>query len=290
MKMNINLMIAFVGLLVLLVGLIFYVSEPNKFGVLVIPLTGVGTSVLATGLTSWLVTKHIGGIDVTSIVQALRENSNFVRMNHTLKIVFTLTQDNVVHLDGEHIFTLVNQKNRLARKTFEIYTDLGGWNKRGGFRSVVEPSNNVLEGISLTRCIMSANGKTYFTKGYDIPAKSGAIFQFNTFGNYRRVDRLIWTVQDLSMDFTVTLVNNTGIKNAFFIKVNHHRERDIRDRLTNLPASTDGQEIVRLDFKCEVLPYQGFEVMWDFESVKRSLPESEVESAIPAHAALMPPH
>ncbi len=160
---------------------------------------------------------------------------------------------------------LVNQSGRRARKTFAIYTDLGSWGKRGGFESVVEPSGNVLHHDTLQASMTEINGKTYFTKSYDINHHSNATFRFITFGNYRRVDRLIWTVQDLSTDFCVRIVNNTGVHNPFVVKVNHHHERDIMDRLTTMPKSKDGHEVILLDFNCEVLPYQGFEVMWDFD-------------------------
>jgi len=271
MKFNLNLQIALYGLVILLAGLIFLALDSPKLGLFVVPFTGVGASILATGLTSWLVTRHFAGVDVNSIVQALTDSSAFVRVDHTLELVFSLAADNIVRVSGEHAFTLLNQRGRRSRKTFAIYTDLGSWNKCGGFESVVEPTGHVLHHEGLAACLAEIHGKTYFSKSYDINSKSTATFRFSTFGNYRRIDRLIWTVQDLSTDFCVRLINNTGIKGAFFIKVNHHREEDILDRLTTI--SKNDQEVIILDFNCDVLPYQGFEVMWNLDEAQSNCDE-----------------
>jgi hypothetical protein len=284
MKFNLNLQIALYGFVILLTGLIFLAYDPAKFGLFVVPLTGIGGSILATGLTSWLITRHFTGVDVTAIVRGLRESSNFVREQHKLEVSFTLVENNIVRIRGEHSFTLINQRGRRSRKTFAIYTDLGTWNKCGGFDSVVEPDGEVLHHETLKACIKEINGKTYFIKSYDINSKGTATFQFHTFGNYRRIDRLIWTVQDLSTDFCVRLVNNTGIKNAFLIKVNHHREKEILDGLRTITKDADDQEIITLDFNCEVLPYQGFEVMWNLDETPRNYHEEEIGSNI------QPPH
>ncbi len=267
MKFNLNIQIALYGSMMLLLGLVLLAigSAHPTLNLLAIPLTGIGASVLATGLTSWLVTIHFAGVDVTSIVQALAESSAFIRSDHSLKLIFTLGENGLVHVRGEHTFTLTNQKDRRSRKTFEIYTDLGSWNNCGGFDSVWEPTGHVLQHEALEQCIAKLNGKTYFTKSYDVNSKSSATFRFDTYGNYRRVDRLIWTVQDLSVDFRVELRNQTGIKDAFLIKVNHHREREILDRLKIVSSHNDNEEVFALDFNCEVLPYQGFEVMWNLD-------------------------
>jgi hypothetical protein len=286
MKFNLNLQLALYGLVILLGGLIFFALDSVKFGLLIIPFTGVGASILATGLTSWLITRHFTGVDVTSIVQALTESSKFIRVNHTLELIFTLKGDDSVSVSGEHAFTLINQQGRRSRKTFAIYTDLGSWNKCGGFEAVVEPSGNVLHHEALEACITEINGKTYFIKGYDINSKSTASFQFNTFGNYRRIDRLIWTVQDISTDFRVRVVNNTGIRNAFLIKVNHHRERDILDCCTTISKNADDQEVIILDFNCEVLPYQGFEVMWNLDEAMRNCHEQGAKTNIAPQKAI----
>jgi hypothetical protein len=267
MKFNLNLQIALYGLLILLIGLLFHAIDSARYVLAVVSLTGVGASILATGLTSWLITRHLAGIDVTAIVQALADISGFVRSDHSLELVFSLNKDGSVRITGEHAFTLMNHRGRWARKKFAIYTDLGSWNKRGGFESVVEPGGNVLQHEALAACMSEINGKTYFIKSYNINPRSSASFRFNTYGNYRRVDRLIWTVQDLSTDFYVRIVNNTGIKGAILIKVNHHRELEILERLTTLSKKSDGQEVIIIDFNCDVLPYQGFEVMWNLDEV-----------------------
>jgi hypothetical protein len=284
MKFNLNIQIALYGFLIMLIGLVLLPlgSRYPALNLFVIPLTSVGASVLAAGLTSWMVTVHFAGVDVTSIVQALAETSTFIRSDHELKLIISLCAPDHVRVRGEHSFTLVNQRGRRARKKFEIYTDLGSWNNCGGFESVCEPTGNVLHHEALEQCMVEVNGKTYFTKSYDINPKSSATFKFYTFGTYRRTDRLVWTVQDLSTDFKVDIKNETGINDAILIKVNHHREKDILEGLTIVPGNADKQEHFVLHFNCEVLPYQGFEVMWNLDPLP---PDRPVRSLAPAEPA-----
>lgn len=267
MKIDLNLQIALYGLIILLGGLVFLALDSTKYNLFVVTLTGVGGSVLATGLSNWLITKHYVGVDVTSIVQALTSNSKFIRKDQNLEIGFMLNSNNEVVINGEHRFTLCNQGARRSKKSFELYTDLGSWNNSGGFKAVIEPSGTVLQNKSLETFLHEENGKIYFKNSYDINSMSTASFLFKTFGNYRRVDRLIWTVQDISTDFSVRIVNNTGIKKAFVIKVNHHKEKEILKRVKIINDTGDSQEVIIIDFNCEVLPYQGFEIMWNLDKV-----------------------
>ena len=88
-------------------------------------------------------------------------------------------------------------------------------------------------------------------------------------------------MQDISTDFHVKIVNNTGVKNAFLIKVNHHREKEILGRMTTISKNADGQEVLTLDFNCEVLPYQGFEVMWNLDNTLQNCHEPELIDVVP---------
>jgi hypothetical protein len=270
-KITTNTIAMLVGLFVLLSGLLFVALDPTIYALVAVPLTGVGGSILATGLTGWLIARQFSKIDVNSIVQALVENTSFVRNDHSLELTFSLEDNGIVKVQGEHCFTLVNNRNSRARKFFKIYTDLGCWNELGGFESVVEPSGQVLQGAALVPFVSELNGKYYFIKSYDINKYSSSTFRFITFGYYRRIDRLIWTVQDLSTDFHVKLVNSTGVRNAFLIKINHHRERDIIASVTKIPELRGDEEEIILEFGAVVLPYQGFEVMWNLDDPARTM-------------------
>jgi hypothetical protein len=268
MKVDLNIQISLYGIIISLIGLLFVALDPVRFNLLIIPTTSIGTSMVASGLTSWLITRHFVGVDVTSIVHAVAQHSDFVRTDHTLELTFSVNADGQVRATGEHVFTLVNQRGRRATKEFAIFTDQGSGHRSGGFDSVVEPSGNVLQGDSLNAYISESNGKSYFVKSYDINHHSTATFRFNTFSLFRRTDRLIWTVQDISTGFRVRVVNNTGIRNAFTVKINHHREKDIVNRITTMPMTNGEREVMIIDFNSEVLPYQGFEIMWDLEGVE----------------------
>lgn len=277
MRFNLNFQIALYGLIILLLGLIFLAFDVNKYSIFVIPLTNIGASILATGLTSWLITRALANVDVAAVVQALAEHTKFTRSDHKLELIFTLKSDGTVRVSGEHEFTLTNTRNRRARKTFSIYTDLGSWNKAGGFESILEPNNKLLKGKELQSQISYDDGKAIFNGTYSIDANSKAKFKFNTYGNYRRIDRLVWTVQDLSTDFHVRIVNRTGVKNAFLVKVNHHREKSIIECKQDIQRLQDNAELIELDFNSEVLPYQGFEVLWDLDHPKSKITKTPLK-------------
>lgn len=269
MRITTNAIAMIVGLIILLSGLVFVALDPIQYTIMAVPLTGVGGSILATGLTGWLIARQFSRIDVNSIVQTLVENASFVRNDHSLELTFSVEENGIVKVQGEHCFTLVNNRGSRARKFFNIYTDLGCWKELGGFESVVEPSGKVLQGATLFPFVSEVNGKFYFTNSYDINKYSSSTFRFITFGYYRRIDRLIWTVQDLSTDFRVKLVNSTGVPGAFLIKINHHREKDIIESITKIPELRGDEEEIIWEFGAAVLPYQGFEVMWNLDNPAR---------------------
>jgi hypothetical protein len=72
---------------------------------------------------------------------------------------------------------------------------------------------------------------------------------------------MIWTVQDLADNFRVRIINHTGRQNVFEVKVNHHREALIKDQIKDFPSHHE----ILIDFNAEILPYQGFEIMWNLD-------------------------
>jgi hypothetical protein len=250
-----NFAIGTAGLVSMLLGLLFL-----QFPMFAIPLTGIGGSVLATALVNWILTRRMERIPVTSIVESLVRATQFMRINHEVELIFRV-EDDMVRLDKRHRYSLRNPGRYIRPHLVSIFDDLPAVHssRRGGFQVVVEPGNNTLDGEALKNYVREERGKYVFNKTYNLQPGDANDFEFRSYAYYRLADRLIWTVQELADNFRVRIINQTGNAKAFDIKVNHHREASINEQLRDLGQNHE----LLIDFNAEVLPYQGFEVMWD---------------------------
>lgn len=252
---RLNLLIGALGLILMLTGLLL-LSKP----MLATPLTGVGGSILATTLVNWIITRRLASLPINSIIEALARKTDFMRTRQEAELTFTL-ENGCVRLKKLHRYYLRNPSHFVRSRKVSMYTDVSPDNSdvTGGFEAVIEPDGTTLEGDLLANYVIQKDSKHIFRKTYDLQPGDSNSFEFRSFDCYRTRDRLIWTVQDLSDGFRVRIKNRTGRRNAFKVKVNHHREREIQDQMKRLDLS---DEII-FEFNAEILPYQGFEIMWD---------------------------
>lgn len=255
---SLNFIVGGIGLIIMLVGLLPLI--PSSIGT---PLTGVGGSILATALVNWILTRQLGSIPISSIVEALALKTEFMRTNHEAELTFTL-QDGRVKLEKRHLYHLRNTRHYTRPRRISMFTDTSPASDmhRSGFVLVLEPDGTKLEGESLARYVSSESGKHMFRKTYDLQPGDKNAFEFRSVDYYRLADRVIWTVQDLSENLRVRIKNQTGRKNVFKVKINHHCEKDILDQMKLIEESNE----IIFEFNAEILPYQGFEIMWDFST------------------------
>lgn len=254
---SINAAIGTIGLVVMLVGLLFLHTP-----LIAIPLTGIGASVLATALVNWVLTRRLETLPIASIVEALARATQFMRTHHEVELIFTI-ENGLVRLDKRHCYCLRNPSRFVRPHRISLFDDspLIPSVPRGGFQAVVEPDGTRVDGEALKRYVHTDSGKSVFTKTYDLQPGDANAFEFRSFAYYRLSDRMIWTVQDLADNFRVRIINHTGRQNAFDVKVNHHREESIKNQIKDFPSNHE----ILIDFNAEILPYQGFEIMWDLE-------------------------
>jgi hypothetical protein len=251
---SLNVTLGTISLLTMLVGLLFLHSP-----MIATPLTGVGGSVLATALVNWILTRPLQALPITSIVEALARSTPFMRLQHEAELVFRI-ENGMVRLDKRHRYCLRNPSRYVRSHRISLFDDSPAiQSARGGFQLVVEPDGTTVDGEALKRYVRTDSGKYVFTKTYDLQPGDTNAFEFRSYAYYRMADRLIWTVQELSDNFRVRIVNMTGQPHAFDIKVNHHREEAIKTQIKDLRTSNE----ILVDFNAEILPYQGFEVMWN---------------------------
>jgi hypothetical protein len=270
---TLNTYLGLVGLIILLVGLIFVGIDNEKYQMYILPLTGVGASILSTAAVNAILNIKIKDILIQSVITALQDKTRFIRHDHNLELRLYREGDEI-KVVGRHEFTLLNNSRFFkATKKMMIYTDVANLNQtRGGFESVEEPDGTRLAGEELeNKIVHEKKEKTYFMKDYTILPNSKARFEFTTIGYYRLADRMIWTVQDLSADFRIRILNFSKVRGCMRIKINHHKEdeimKEIMKQIDNPRYWHDGEKIeeIKFEFNSEILPYQGFELLWNFE-------------------------
>lgn len=242
-----------VGLIVMLTGLVVLKHE-----LVATPLISVGASVLSTGLVNFALTNRLRPLPIGSIVEALGKRIEFMRMNQVAIITFS-TEGNRVRLDKLHRYSLRNPSVFPRTRKVEMYTPAATSGPSGGFALVIEPDGTQLEGDALGELVTYRNGKYIFSKTYRLQPGDGNTFEFRSYEYFRMRDRLSWTVQDLSDDFRVRIINQTGVPNAFEIQIKHHHEKEIIEAIKPIESAGETQ----FEFNSELLPYQGFDVIWD---------------------------
>lgn len=228
-------------------------------------LSGIAGSVISTALTNWILTKRFEHLPITSIIHALADRTKFARKDQKLKLEFRLTGDEVV-VHAVHTFQLFNPSFTAKRRLVSIFTDAPRWSRSSeptGF-TLVRDSGGTLQGEELKKYLRDENSKQCFEKDYVLPPGDSIAFTFHILERYRLRDRMMWTIQDLSSDLHITLVNYTGRSNPFNIKLHHHNESEVLKQIRTEAIEFDGREETTIEFDSEILPFQGFEIMWDF--------------------------
>lgn len=262
--------IFFTGAGVLIVGALLNIIYPDppsgivQHGVAVgsIIFIGIGGSVIASALVSRLIAKQVFGIDIGDAVEALRGTSPLTRANQTLEITLKRV-DSEVHVVTRHRFDLFGSAKYPRRLPFSLYTDAARWGSGGGFYSIVEPDDTVLAGSELAKYVTNEEGKVEFRKMYMFRPGRPSHFEVETFGHFRRWDRLIWTVEHISSDFSVRILDRRE-EGGVSVKINHHRRSEISDDMKE--RRTKEGHVIELVFLGEVLPFQGFELQWSADS------------------------
>lgn len=144
-----------------------------------------------------------------------------------------------------------------------MYTDSIGLTPKenSGFKLIKEPDNTKLQETELNKYIKYKYGKYVFEKQYELNPGAANSFEFASFDYYHLTDRLIWTVQTLSDSFSIQIINKTGFDTKELdMKIHHHNEDKI---IKNIKKNKNK---ISIDFNSEILPYQGFEVIWRWEN------------------------
>lgn len=250
------------GLLLIIIGILclnFYNGTISS------ALFTAGISMVAIDITSLINDTEPTNKVVEKAYQNLKRNTKIVRDNQRLKIFMTYDNSiDMIVISAFQEFDLKNANNYHLFKfdnIFTIYTDIGRSSKNNsdGFQQV-KIENEVLSGKQLRTFLREDKdkAKTYFTKPIQILQKKSLHFEISTEGYYNLNDQLIWTVQNLSEDFDVQIYDKTNLKSDIKIKINHHNEDKI------LPHYDEKSKEYYFNFNSEILPYQGFELMWFF--------------------------
>jgi hypothetical protein len=209
---------------------------------------------IASALVARLVATQVFGIDVRDAIEALRGTSSLAREKQTLTVTLTREGDSI-RVSRKHVFDLVASGNVPHRLLVSLYTEIGSG---GGFHSIVEPDKTELKGEVLAQYVTLVEGKAQFAKRYLVRPGDKYRFVIEASALFRRDDRLIWTVEHISSDFAVWIVDQRAGEGCCDVKINHHRRLEIDVEEHDTPS---GREM-NFDFLGTVLPFQGFELSW----------------------------
>ena len=241
-------------------------------------LLGLGASLLASGVAARLISNQVVGLDIAEAIEALRGTSPLVRSNQTIEITLR-AKDSTISAKAEHRFEVLSSFNRRRSITLRLYTDVARWGSDGGFSCVVEPDGTALRDEDLGHFVREVSGRPQFEKTYNFRPGVPEGLVVETFAAFRLRDRLIWTIEQISRDLRVRVNDYTGLEGQVDVKINHHRSREISEGIRRR-TSRDGQ-VSEFAFIGAVLPYQGFELQWEYR-----IPATKSEP--PGHRELGP--
>jgi hypothetical protein len=147
------------------------------------------------------------------------------RQRQSLEITLERKGEEVLVL-ARHRFELYGSALYVRRVRFSLYTDAGRWGRDGGFSSVREPDDTVLMLERLDTLVTRSEGKEESSTPIRSTRASLPLLRSELFAVFRRTDRLIWTVEHISSDFSVLVFDRRGEGRAH-VKINHHRHREI---------------------------------------------------------------
>jgi len=273
-KHIINIAFIFIGLAVVAPGI--YLATNSSVGTIQFTI-GIALVPVGTSATISAIKELINEIDfihnevVALAYKVIKEYMRIVRYEHKLEL--ELTHDlstNMIAVTGKHEYVLKNLSIfHKLKHTVSIYTDIGRQSdpKTGGFK-YVRIGTAKFDGAELEDHIVIKHQKKYFIRDIAIDKRklgkkgNSLSFEYQTFGVYCLQDRLIWTVQDLSHDFTVVVKNRTPFNKSLMFKFNHsNEEKVIQNGLSRI-----GSGEYKFSFGAPILPYQGFEMAWDFSA------------------------
>jgi hypothetical protein len=199
-----------------------------------------------------LLARQVVGVDLSEVVEALRGASPVTRKRQSLEITLERKGEEVLVL-ARHRFELYGSAPYVRRVSFSLYTDAGRWGRDGGFSSVREPNGAVLTLEQLDPLVTRSEGKEEFSNIYTVHPRKPSSFEIETFAVFRRTDRLIWTVEHISSDFSVLVFDRRGEGRAH-VKINHHRHREIASDISRRCAQVG--EVIPFTFLGPVLPFR----------------------------------
>ena len=235
------------GLVVVIVGIAVLISDPTIASFAGAFITVGGTVIIRAILE--LINKIEFYFNETAYeaYKRLKEYAKVIRKDHKLILKLSKTELNeepAIRIDGVHSYKLYyNSINRGSEWNLAIYTDIGRQESSyfGGFEEVYI-DEKALTTTQLREALTYKHHKQYFEYKINFNKNREVGLKYHTHGIFSMKDRIIWTVQDLSTNFDIEVINETDhtvdsfdgvdiyiekIPNEINFKINHDRESHI---------------------------------------------------------------
>lgn len=281
------------GLAVVVIGIFILINFDLNYIGIAGTLISIGGTAALTALTKFVYDIEFRRNEVAyKAYKRLKKYAQIVRRDHTLKLILEKVESKdcfdkpMIRVRGVHKYKLFN--NSFVRSLLvhiEIYTEIGrqcGESKSGGFERILV-DNIPLSDYELRESLVKKRHRQYLELKTAIKKRKEIQFEYHTYGNFSLKDQLIWTVQDLSENFHIEITNKTGYSirqfdtnedknnNEIIFKINHHHENLISQDKIIYSKDDDGNDIYNISFDSEILPYQGFEMSWNFSDSSETL-------------------
>ena len=201
-------------------------------------------------------------IDLTLELVKVCANGEIVKEDSPDEIKKSATS--AIKISGIHKYTVQNNSNTPLSVPLNMFSALGrGKNSEVGFEYAKIGNKTIdKEHIQLYTQRNGDGTLRNIVHNTSIPANEAMKFEFHSYGIYRLSDRIVWIIQTLSDDLVVTAKNNTHFAKRLGYQIIHpHYEKIERD-----DGIVRANNTLTIDFgNSRILPYQGFEVSWDFE-------------------------
>jgi hypothetical protein len=261
---------------VLLVGIVIYTPNSPELGIALISIGGTG--LISAVFRFFPRIEFIRNKLVPRAYKRFKEYAKRTRTRQSLSLLMTKTNHEghpAIEITGVHKYSIKNYSSLMKLNyALRIYTDIGrkGQQNTGGFKHV-EIGQESFEGESLRQKLSYDRDTTKETFKHPVTIGKGDTenFVYHIYGIYQLHDRLVWAIEDLSDSFTLKVENKTGIDGKILFSFQHHDRATIIENIEWNKEST----FCKIEFPSVNLPYEGFEMVWEFVESERSMLKNE---------------
>jgi len=206
---------------------------------------------------------------ITPVFDWLYMQPNILRRtNQTFKLALTeesYDEETYIKICGMHKFTIFNPSKKARKVKFNLISELGRQSiLGGGFTECYYTMEEKGEFKRMPIPTHKLSDKSFCPFKEDLTPSQKMSFEFHSYGIFRLHDRFTWYSQDFCERCDITIEKNYASSNS---KINYHFNHHNASELdVHGKKSGDRQDTLNIDEP--IYPYEGFTMLWNFETQK----------------------